>query len=152
VRISDATGRDVQRPIERLSEAADHADKGTFRHYMLKEIHEQPRAIANTLRGRIGDDHIYEQAFGVAADEVFANVAAVQIVACGTSYHSGLVARYWIEEHVGIPCAVEIASEFRYRKLVVATTRSSSRSRNRARPPTRWRRCGWRTRWATVRR
>jgi glucosamine--fructose-6-phosphate aminotransferase (isomerizing) len=120
VRITDATGRDVQRPIERLSEAADHADKGAFRHYMLKEIHEQPRAIANTLRGRIGEDHIYEQAFGVAADEVFANVAAVQIVACGTSYHSGLVARYWIEEHVGIPCAVEIASEFRYRKLVVA--------------------------------
>ncbi|HQY71742.1 MAG TPA: glutamine--fructose-6-phosphate transaminase (isomerizing), partial [Pseudomonadales bacterium] len=110
VRITDATGRDVQRPIERLSEAADHADKGAFRHYMLKEIHEQPRAIANTLRGRIGEDHIYEQAFGVAADEVFANVAAVQIVACGTSYHSGLVARYWIEEHVGIPCAVEIAS------------------------------------------
>ena len=120
VRITDATGRDVQRPIERLSEAADHADKGVFRHYMLKEIHEQPRAIANTLRGRIGEDHIYEQAFGVAADEVFAHVAAVQIVACGTSYHSGLVARYWIEEHVGIPCAVEIASEFRYRKLVVA--------------------------------
>jgi glutamine---fructose-6-phosphate transaminase (isomerizing) len=120
VRIFDAAGRDVQRPVERLGEAADHADKGSYRHFMLKEIHEQPRAIANTLRGRIGSRHIYEQALGVAAEEVFANVAAVQIVACGTSYHSGLVARYWIEEHVGIPCAVEIASEFRYRKLVVA--------------------------------
>jgi len=120
VRIFDTAGRDVQRAVERLGEAADHADKGNYRHFMLKEIHEQPRAIANTLRGRIGSRHIYEQALGVAADEVFANVAAVQIVACGTSYHSGLVARYWIEEHVGIPCAVEIASEFRYRKLVVA--------------------------------
>ncbi len=120
VRVFDSAGRDTHRPVERLGEAADHADKGQFRHFMLKEIHEQPRAIANTLRGRIGSDHIYEQAFGVAADEVFANVAAVQIVACGTSYHSGLVARYWIEEYAGIPCAVEIASEFRYRKLVVA--------------------------------
>ncbi|MBK6582900.1 MAG: glutamine--fructose-6-phosphate transaminase (isomerizing) [Gammaproteobacteria bacterium] len=120
VRISDAAGRDVQRPIEQLGDMADHADRGHFRHFMLKEIHEQPSAIANTLRGRIGAERIYEQAFGVAANEVFADVAAVQIVACGTSYHSGLVARYWVEEHVGIPCAVEIASEFRYRKLVVA--------------------------------
>ena len=120
VRIFDVEGRDVHRAIEQLSEAADHADKGRYRHYMLKEIHEQPRAIANTLRGRLGQDRIYEQALGVAADDVFENIAAVQIVACGTSYHAGLVARYWIEEHVGIPCAVEIASEFRYRKLVVA--------------------------------
>jgi len=120
VRVFDGTGKDVHRAIEQLSEAADHADKGRYRHYMLKEIHEQPRAIANTLRGRLGQDRIYEQALGVAAEDVFENVAAVQIVACGTSYHAGLVARYWIEEHVGIPCAVEIASEFRYRKLVVA--------------------------------
>jgi glucosamine--fructose-6-phosphate aminotransferase (isomerizing) len=120
VRICDACGRDVQRPLEQLGDHADTADKGRFRHYMLKEIHEQPRAVASTLRGRIGEERIYEQALGVAAAEVFDGVAAVQIVACGTSYHSGLVARYWIEEHVGIPCAVEIASEFRYRKLVVA--------------------------------
>jgi glucosamine--fructose-6-phosphate aminotransferase (isomerizing) len=120
VRIFDLLGRDVQRPIEQLGDSADAADKGRFRHYMLKEIHEQPRAIANTLRGRIGSTRIFEQALGVAADDVFDGIAAVQIVACGTSYHSGLVARYWIEEHVGIPCAVEIASEFRYRKLVVA--------------------------------
>ena len=120
VRIWDAMGRDVQRPIEQLSDHADSADKGRFRHYMLKEIHEQPRAVANTLRGRIGSNKIFEQALGVAAGEVFDGIAAVQIVACGTSYHSGLVARYWIEEHVGIPCSVEIASEFRYRKLVVS--------------------------------
>ncbi|MCG3170708.1 MAG: Glutamine--fructose-6-phosphate aminotransferase [isomerizing] [Pseudomonadales bacterium] len=120
VRVFDLAGREAHRPVERLGDAGDHADKGQFRHFMLKEIHEQPRAIANTLRGRIGSDHVYDQAFGVAAADVFANVAAVQIVACGTSYHSGLVARYWIEEYVGIPCAVEIASEFRYRKLVVA--------------------------------
>jgi glucosamine--fructose-6-phosphate aminotransferase (isomerizing) len=120
VRVFDGNGKDVHRAIEQLSEAADHADKGRYRHYMLKEIHEQPRAIANTLRGRLGQDRIYEQALGVAAGDAFENVAAVQIVACGTSYHAGLVARYWIEEHVGIPCAVEIASEFRYRKLVVA--------------------------------
>jgi glucosamine--fructose-6-phosphate aminotransferase (isomerizing) len=119
VRIFDAFGRDVQRPIEQMGDHADTADKGRFRHYMLKEIHEQPTAIANTLRGRIGSQRIYEQALGVAAGDVFEGVDAVQIVACGTSYHSGLVARYWIEEHVGIPCAVEIASEFRYRKLVV---------------------------------
>ena len=120
VRIWDAMGRDVQRAIEQLGDHADSAEKGRFRHYMLKEIHEQPRAVANTLRGRIGSKRILEQALGVAADEVFDGIAAVQIVACGTSHHSGLVARYWIEEHVGIPCAVEIASEFRYRKLVVS--------------------------------
>ncbi len=120
VRILDGNGNDVYRSVEQLGDAADHADKGSYRHFMLKEIHEQPQAITNTLRGRIGRDHIYEQAFGVAANEVFANIAAVQIVACGTSYHSGLVARYWIEEFAGLPCAVEIASEFRYRKLVVA--------------------------------
>ena len=73
VRISDAAGRDVQRPIEQLGELADHADRGHFRHFMLKEIHEQPSAIGNTLRGRIGADRIYEQAFGVAANEVFAD-------------------------------------------------------------------------------
>ena len=120
VRICDAMGRDAQRSIEQMGDHADSAEKGRFRHYMLKEIHEQPRAVANTLRGRIGSKRILEQALGVAADEVFDGIAAVQIVACGTSYHSGLVARYWIEEHVGIPCAVEIASEFRYRKLVVS--------------------------------
>jgi len=120
IRICDAAGRDVQRPVEPLGEVADLAEKGRYRHFMLKEIHEQPRAVAATLRGRVGSHGLYEQALGVAADEVLDGVRAVQIVACGTSYHSGLVARYWIEEHVGIPCAVEIASEYRYRKLVVA--------------------------------
>ena len=120
VRILDGSGSDAFREVEQLGDAADHADRGEYRQFMLKEIHEQPQAITNTLRGRVGRDHIYEQALGVSAAHVFANVAAVQIVACGTSYHSGLVARYWIEEYAGVPCAVEIASEFRYRKLVVA--------------------------------
>ena len=120
VRIWDVLGREAERTLDQLGDHADFAEKGRYRHYMLKEIHEQPRAVANTLRGRIGSRQIYDQALGVAAAEVFDGVAAVQIVACGTSFHSALVARYWIEEHAGIPCAVEIASEFRYRKLVVA--------------------------------
>lgn len=120
VRIFDANGKDAQREIVQLSEAADSSDKGSYRHYMLKEIHEQPTAIRSTLRGRLGEHRIYDQALGIASADVFDGVKAVQIVACGTSYHAGLVARYWIEEHAGIPCSVEIASEFRYRKLVVS--------------------------------
>jgi len=120
VRIFDAQRNDAQRPIVQLSETADTADKGRYRHYMLKEIHEQPDAIRGTLRGRLGEHRVYDQALGIASADVFDGVKAVQIVACGTSYHAGLVARYWIEEHVGIPCSVEIASEFRYRKLVVS--------------------------------
>jgi glucosamine--fructose-6-phosphate aminotransferase (isomerizing) len=119
VRIFDTAGRDVERAVEQISDAHDAGDKGEFRHYMLKEIYEQPEAVSRTLRGRLGSRQIYEQALGVASGEVFEGIGAIQIVACGTSYHAGLVARYWLEEHVGLPCNVEIASEFRYRKLVV---------------------------------
>ena len=86
---------------------------------MLKEIHEQPKVVQRTLEGRLGSDHVLVQAFGLQAAELFAQVKNVQIVACGTSYHAGMVARYWLEELAGIPCQIEVASEFRYRKVVV---------------------------------
>ncbi|WP_372799123.1 glutamine--fructose-6-phosphate transaminase (isomerizing) [Litorivivens sp.] len=118
--IWNSDGDTVERAIERIEGTADSADKGHYRHFMLKEIYEQPAVVRNTLRGRIGRDHILEQAFGSSASEIFDNVQSVQIVACGTSYHSGMVAKYWIEGVAGIPCRVEVASEFRYRKFVVS--------------------------------
>ncbi|MDX9768066.1 MAG: glutamine--fructose-6-phosphate transaminase (isomerizing) [Ectothiorhodospiraceae bacterium] len=103
--------------ISQLSSAA--AERGQYRHFMLKEIHEQPRALADTLEGRLGDDDVYEALLGPAAADILARTQAVQIVACGTSYHAGLVARHWIETLAGLPCRVEVASEFRYREPVV---------------------------------
>jgi len=120
VRIVDASGREVQRPVKESGLSADAADKGGFRHFMLKEIHEQPRAIADTLEGRIGTDRVLCAAFGPSAEELFKKTRSVQIVACGTSYHAGMVARYWLEGLAGIPCTVEVASEFRYRPQIVA--------------------------------
>ena len=102
-----------------LDKRDDATDKGGFRHYMQKEIFEQPTAIERTLAGRLSDKRVLTHAFGVAAESVFKEVATVQIVACGSSYYTGLVAKYWFEEYAGIPCQVEIASEFRYRKTVV---------------------------------
>ena len=102
-----------------LDERHDAADKGNYRHYMQKEIFEQPAAIGRTLAGRVSDKHVLTHAFGIAAESVFREVGAVQIVACGSSYYTGLVAKYWFEEYAGIPCQVEIASELRYRKTVV---------------------------------
>lgn len=97
----------------------DDTDKGNYRHHMLKEIFEQPQVLHNTLEGRIGRTQVLEQAFGVKAGSILDTVKAVTIVACGTSYYAASVARYWIEEMVGIPCQVEIASEFRYRSVSV---------------------------------
>lgn len=119
VQIWDADGQPVQRESVQYHEGAEAADKGEYRHFMLKEIHEQPTVVQRTLEGRLGDDHVLVQAFGPQAAELFAKVRNVQIVACGTSYHAGMVARYWLEELAGIPCQVEVASEFRYRKVVV---------------------------------
>ena len=102
-----------------LDERHDAVDKGNYRHYMQKEIFEQPVAIERTLAGRMSNKHVLTHAFGIAAESVFQEVAAVQIVACGSSYYTGLVAKYWFEEYAGIPCQVEIASELRYRKTVV---------------------------------
>ena len=119
-RIWNKDGEIQNRVNVQMTDAFDTADKGEFRHFMLKEIYEQPRVIANTLLGRIGSDHILEEAFGIDAKAILDKVQAVQIVACGTSYHSGLVAKYWIESVAGVPCDVEVASEFRYRKFVVS--------------------------------
>ena len=117
--IYDKNQNRVQRPV-RLSElGSDVADKAGFRHYMLKEIFEQPTAIANTLEGRLDKGLIVEDAFGHAASNIFDTVDAIQIVACGTSYHAGLVAKYWAEDIAHIPCQVEVASEFRYREIFV---------------------------------
>jgi len=98
---------------------SDSSSKGEYRHYMLKEIHEQSQAIAECLEGRVSDRAVLDAVFGHEADEIFGKVENIQIIACGTSYHAGMVARYWIEGLLDIPCQVEVASEFRYRKAVV---------------------------------
>lgn len=119
VTIWDENGHKVQRETVQYHEGAEAADKGNYRHFMLKEIHEQPSVVQRTLEGRLGKDNVMVQAFGPKAAELFVKVRNVQIVACGTSYHAGMVARYWLESLAGIPCQVEVASEFRYRKVVV---------------------------------
>ncbi|PQP03631.1 MULTISPECIES: glutamine--fructose-6-phosphate transaminase (isomerizing) [Pseudomonas] len=119
VQIWDVNGALVERECVQYRDGAEAADKGEFRHYMLKEIHEQPAVVQRTLEGRLSQNQVLVQAFGPQAAELFAKVRNVQIVACGTSYHAGMVARYWLEELAGIPCQVEVASEFRYRKVVV---------------------------------
>ncbi|MCI8208828.1 glutamine--fructose-6-phosphate aminotransferase [Pseudomonas sp. S25] len=119
VQIWAVDGLPVEREIVQYREGAEAADKGEFRHFMLKEIHEQPKVVQRTLEGRLGQQQVLVQAFGPQAAELFAKVRNVQIVACGTSYHAGMVARYWLEGLAGIPCQVEVASEFRYRKVVV---------------------------------
>jgi glucosamine--fructose-6-phosphate aminotransferase (isomerizing) len=119
VRITDRNGKAVERKIHESELSADAADKGQYAHFMLKEIHEQPRAVADTLQERVANGRLLEAAFGPAATEVFVKTEAVHIVACGTSYHAGFVARYLIEQLANIPCSVEIASEFRYRSPVV---------------------------------
>ena len=119
VRVFDRQGRIVQRPVHETKMAADAVERGEYRHYMQKEIHEQPVAIEKTLDGRIRAGHVLGASFGPLAEKAFDRIQSVQIVACGTSYHAGLVARYWMESIAGLPCSVEVASEFRYRKQVV---------------------------------
>ncbi|MDJ0860654.1 MAG: glutamine--fructose-6-phosphate transaminase (isomerizing), partial [Gammaproteobacteria bacterium] len=119
VRVYDAEGVEVERALKLSELTADAVERGEYRHYMLKEIFEQPAAIAETLEGRISHDRVLDAAFGPDASELFDQVQALQIIACGTSYHAGLVAKHWAEELAGIPCQVEVASEFRYRRHVV---------------------------------
>uniref|UniRef100_A0A450SMM9 Glutamine--fructose-6-phosphate aminotransferase [isomerizing] n=1 Tax=Candidatus Kentrum sp. FM TaxID=2126340 RepID=A0A450SMM9_9GAMM len=119
VRISDATGAEVQRAPFVSELTMEAVGRGKYRHYMEKEIHEQPHAIAETLEGRLHNGRVLETAFGPGATGIFDRVRAVQIIACGTSYHAALVARNWFEGLAGIACRVEIASEFRYRHPVV---------------------------------
>ncbi|RKZ64832.1 MAG: glutamine--fructose-6-phosphate transaminase (isomerizing) [Gammaproteobacteria bacterium] len=117
--IYNEKGEIVEREIKESALSADATSKGEFRHYMMKEIHEQPSVLVDILEGRVVDGKLLDAAFGVGADKVFDQVKAVQIIACGTSYHAGLVARYWLEAIAGIPCRVEVASEYRYRKTVL---------------------------------
>jgi len=119
VEIYAAEGEAVERPVRESELSADAVERGRFRHYMEKEIHEQPAALTRTLDGRISNGKIPDAVFGEDAARVLASVAGVHIVACGTSYHAGLVARYQIEELAGLPCMVDIASEYRYRSPVV---------------------------------
>lgn len=129
--VYDAEGAAVNR-VERVSELkADAVERGDYRHYMQKEIFEQPDAITNTLDARLGKTRVLEAAFGPGASAIFDRVESIQILACGTSYHAGLVARNWFEGLAGMPCRVEVASEFRYRHpvpqpnaLVVAVSQS----------------------------
>ncbi|MDY2946259.1 MAG: glutamine--fructose-6-phosphate transaminase (isomerizing), partial [Mannheimia varigena] len=118
VEIYDRQGNKVEREIHEGNFEADAADKGQYRHYMQKEIFEQPVAIMNTLDGRIKDGKVDVSAISPNAAEILSKVEHVQIVACGTSYNAGMVARYWFESLAGVSCDVEIASEFRYRKFV----------------------------------
>ncbi len=119
IRILDREGAPALRPIHESDLAADAVERGQYRHFMLKEIHEQPRAIAQTLEERIAGARLLDAAFGPGAQQVFKRVKAVHIAACGTSFHAGLVASYFIEQICRIPARIEIASEFRYRDPVV---------------------------------
>jgi glucosamine--fructose-6-phosphate aminotransferase (isomerizing) len=119
IRVLDSAGAVAERPVRESSLSADAAEKGDYAHYMLKEICEQPRAIAQTLEERVAGGKLLEAAFGPLASEIFRRTEAVQIVACGTSYHAGAVAKYYVEQIARLPCWVEIASEYRYRNPVV---------------------------------
>ncbi|NAW88414.1 glutamine--fructose-6-phosphate transaminase (isomerizing) [Photobacterium halotolerans] len=116
VNIFDKQGEPVEREINESEVSHDAGDKGQYRHYMLKEIYEQPVALQRTMEGRLANGKVLASAFGDNAEALLQKVKHVQIIACGTSYHAGLVARYWLEQWAGVSCNVEIASEFRYRK------------------------------------
>ena len=119
VKIYDPQGAEVERPIRESEHTADPADRGSYKHYMAKEIHEQPAALISTLADRISNGSISDAIFGENAKSILSKVASIHIVACGTSYHAGLVARSQLEELARLPCTVDIASEYRYRKPVV---------------------------------
>lgn len=118
--IYDQHDKVVSRSIVESKLTADAVDKGDYRHYMLKEIYEQPFAISQTLEGRFINNRLQENAFGHNAAQIFNSIKSIQILACGTSFHAGLVARYWFEELAHVPCNIEVASEFRYRSPVLA--------------------------------
>ena len=119
VTIRDSAGHPVERPVRTSELTAESVERAGYRHFMLKEIHEQPTAVAETLEGRHTEGRVLPQAFGAGADELLQRATQLRIVACGTSYHAGMIARYWAEAYAGIPCEVEVASEFRYRAHAV---------------------------------
>src|SRR5690606_32964512 len=118
VRIWNA-GKAVKREITHITSEIAEVEKGEYGHFMLKEIYEQPAVVRNTLNGRISDTHILEEAFGVKAKGIFDKVQNVQIVACGTSHHAGMITKYWLENIAKMPCQVDIASDYRYRNVIV---------------------------------
>jgi glucosamine--fructose-6-phosphate aminotransferase (isomerizing) len=113
------TGERVERPVKHSNLNLTSVELGAHRHYMHKEIFEQPQAVIDTLEGRMTQDQILVSSFGHNAESVFASVNRIHIIACGTSYHAGMVAKYWAEDIIGVPCQVEVASEFRYRNPVI---------------------------------
>lgn len=117
--VFDEAGTLTKREVHESKLSGDAVDKGEYAHYMLKEIYEQPSAIADTLEGRLGKDTVLDSSFGPKAVEVFDKIKSIQIIACGTSYHAALIAKYGIESVTSLPVNVEVASEFRYRKVVV---------------------------------
>lgn len=119
VQIADVNSKQVERAVHKSKLSSDSVDLGEYRHYMLKEIYEQPVAVSDTLEGRLSGNHLLAATFGHHTDEIFNTIKNVQIIACGTSYHAGLVARYWMEGLAGVATSVEVASEFRYRSHVV---------------------------------
>jgi len=119
VEIYNAKGEQVERPIKQSSLKSNSVELGDHKHYMHKEIFEQPQSVSDTLEGRITPDQVLVSAFGHQAEEIFNKVQKIQIIACGTSFHSGLVAKYWFEDVIGMPCQVEVASEYRYRNPVI---------------------------------
>ena len=119
ITIYDEHGVKVDRPVKQAHIGSDAVQRGEYRHYMLKEIHEQPQALADTFEGRIANHSILTEIFGVNARELLTKTRNVHMIACGSSYHAALVARYWIESLAGVPCNVEIASEYRYRDVAI---------------------------------
>ena len=117
-RVFDIAGNQVMRLVSVSEQSAEMSDLGAYRHFMQKEIHEQPRALADTLHDVLMDDHLPAQAFGHDAEAVFARVDAVRFLACGTSYHAALIGAQWVEALAGLPCQAEVASEYRYRDSV----------------------------------
>ncbi|HDY85019.1 hypothetical protein LCGC14_0571720 [marine sediment metagenome] len=119
IEIYDASGNRVDRPVKQSSLSVTAVELGEHRHYMHKEICEQPQAVIDTLEGRITQDKVLVASFGPQAETIFSSIDQLHIIACGTSYHAGLVAKYWAEDIIGLPCQVEVASEFRYRNPVI---------------------------------
>ncbi|HWQ95306.1 MAG TPA: glutamine--fructose-6-phosphate transaminase (isomerizing), partial [Gammaproteobacteria bacterium] len=108
VRVINSAGQQVDRKVHISNLTADAVERGEYRHYMLKEIFEQSRAVADTLEGRIFEGRVLEESFGPGAAKIFDEIQGVHIIACGTSYHAGMIARYWLESLAGIPCSVEV--------------------------------------------
>ena len=119
VQVYGLDGQPVQRAVHESELSADAVERGEYRHYMQKEIFEQPRAVADTLESRIGPNGVLPNIFGIDSDALLQAARGLHIIACGTSYHAGLVAKYWIEEYARVPVSVEVASEYRYRDAVV---------------------------------